>query len=186
MRRSRKILLAGAIVVVFGLLLASRPDDEPSYNGRKLSYWLKTYNLSNRRAEQLEAEQAIKSIGTNALPCLVRWIGNDKAPSRLQQGVVRLLAKKPALFQRKLAGKLLGALMRDPARERPGFTTTAFSLLGTNACPAVPQLERLATATPSGPNAGTASEALGLIGGPALPALLSVITNRQSYGRFEA
>src|SRR5437867_9397006 len=44
---------------------------EPRYHGKTLSKWIRS---NGSPTEQIEAEAAIRSIGTNALPFLIRWL----------------------------------------------------------------------------------------------------------------
>ncbi len=74
------------IVVAVGLLLVpSRGRKEPVYRGRTLTHWLKRLDdgqafgisssaLPSPTPRQIEAAEAIRAIGTNALPFLMRDI----------------------------------------------------------------------------------------------------------------
>src|SRR5690349_4235483 len=73
-KRRRLIWLAATAASVFGALLFVwlRPT-EPSYAGHSLSYWLRrTYHPDPSISGQ--AEEAIRSIGTNAVPMLIQWL----------------------------------------------------------------------------------------------------------------
>jgi len=62
----------GAIVVCF------RPEREPEYGGKKLSEWAKiyseTFDFPNGSQQTQQASEAIRHIGTNAIPYLAKWI----------------------------------------------------------------------------------------------------------------
>jgi len=66
--------LAGAVVAVTfiaGAFLLLMARSEPSYGGRSLSYWLNEARVN--RSEQ--ATNAIRALGTNAWPFLVKRAG---------------------------------------------------------------------------------------------------------------
>src|SRR2546422_797856 len=69
------LLLAGAALVAVSKLSTK---GEPAYAGRPLSEWVLLYaRLDPVKAGSpatSEAAQAIRHIGTNALPLMVRWI----------------------------------------------------------------------------------------------------------------
>src|ERR1043165_424132 len=68
------LVLAGLIVVVVGL------DREPSYGGRNLSEWVWCLAPTAQPSALAEAEDAIRRIGTNALPCLLKWVEYERPP----------------------------------------------------------------------------------------------------------
>lgn len=78
MRKPRRILLVTLLIAalsVFAWLLLSQPD-EPVYQGKPLSYWCFQYasNSFNPYGQaDKQAEIAIRTIGTNAVPTLLRW-----------------------------------------------------------------------------------------------------------------
>ena len=81
--RRRLTGLTAAAAFVFGALLFIwlRPT-EPSYAGHSLSYWVRrTYHPDSNISAQ--AEEAIRSIGTNALPTLIGWLSERDPPWKL-------------------------------------------------------------------------------------------------------
>jgi hypothetical protein len=98
MRRRNKILIAvaGALPTA-ALVLAVRPEHEPSYDGRPLSEWLHVCSCRKPERptydEREKAAQAIRHMGTNAIPTLLRWISYDPTPAR--QKALTLLRKLP-------------------------------------------------------------------------------------------
>src|SRR5262245_58649713 len=91
MRKCRRIFFVFLVVVVIFVCLAFlRYDKEPSYHGRSLSEWLAAYSKhagdgegkSGSRAE--EAREAIRKIGTNGLPFLLKRIQYEPSPLRLR------------------------------------------------------------------------------------------------------
>jgi hypothetical protein len=72
--RRRLIWLVAAIVLVFGgWLFTWLRSAEPKHGGHPLSYWL-TRTYDPNPSISTEAEEAIRSIGTNALTTLIRWL----------------------------------------------------------------------------------------------------------------
>ncbi len=64
---------------LFGMLLPSR---EPRYQGRSLSDWLFQAEQSNNKPAEFEAaRKAVLSIGTNAIPFLLKWTEYPRRPS---------------------------------------------------------------------------------------------------------
>src|SRR5258708_4038352 len=49
-------------------------DKEPRYQGLGLSSWVETYCSAVHETERKEASQAILSIGSNAVPHLLRFV----------------------------------------------------------------------------------------------------------------
>jgi hypothetical protein len=55
-------------------------NDEPRYKGKKLSYWLDQRSRGKtvlQPREIDESEAAIRAIGTNGFPVLVRWLRRE-------------------------------------------------------------------------------------------------------------
>jgi hypothetical protein len=71
-RRLLRILLASVASIMLAYLVWPR-EREPEYNGAALSTWLARCGSTNQ-SESLAAVAAIRHIGTNALPFLIRWI----------------------------------------------------------------------------------------------------------------
>jgi hypothetical protein len=68
MRKRVYIALAVLLVILAGVAAwQGRRQPEPVYQGKRLSDWLERPNGDDR-------EQAIRQIGTNALPFLIKWL----------------------------------------------------------------------------------------------------------------
>ena len=76
MRKRRVYLGLLVIGVVGGLVWAILRSREPAYGGRVLSQWVAGYSyaVDRGRFTRGEREQAIRAMGTNSLPYLLRWI----------------------------------------------------------------------------------------------------------------
>jgi hypothetical protein len=118
------------------------------YQGKKLSYYLKVLFGSmvtppkTSWQDSQDAARAIRKIGTNALPCLVRWTVTDEAPWEWK--AVQVVAKLPQPIQR-LFDRTIGGYLRRKAAEPRGRTLAWCGFLALNyyASPAVPELTRI-------------------------------------------
>lgn len=169
------MLVATTIVLaVIAVHLVRRHFDGPRYEGRSLRFWISIYGAKGYQhqttPEQDAAALAIRAIGTNALPYLLKWI--DHQPGKLNLYLQAKIKMLPAwLFRRPL-----NWFLKSPD-ERRSHAIIAFEALGPMAAPAVPELNRLACRTNGpGPNRRVL-RALGCIGAPAMPAVLDFVTN---------
>jgi hypothetical protein len=83
MRNCLGIAIAVVLVILTGVFAWQRLRlREPIYQGRSLSKWLAAYRLHGVagvetwqvRLEQQEADEAVRHVGTNALPMLLRML----------------------------------------------------------------------------------------------------------------
>jgi hypothetical protein len=141
-KRRRIFWSAGVVVVavVASALLWPR-EREPVYQGKKLSEWLKEYEplgLSGgmvKRPDTAAADDAIRHMGTNALPWLVRWVEYEVPAWRLR--VDGLLEKVPLTGLRGRVAKDRNNEVRVRNRGALGLR-----LLGPEAKSALPRLAR--------------------------------------------
>jgi hypothetical protein len=161
-KRRRGIFLVVCLVVVAGILAAAAwpREREPVYKGKWLTEWLIIYANPDTPPPQLqEAKEAVRHIGTNALPWLLTWAWPHPHPWKRK--VSAILQKLPGSFRLtpdhrddfrigvawvgfQMLGKdalppLIGVLTNSASPDRPD---AAFMLgaLGSNALPAVPEL----------------------------------------------
>jgi len=95
MQKHKKLLIATAVLVASGsLFFAFRRKPEPIYAGCTLGYWADRYakaywgqraflpsaNLGYAGVDG-EAEEAIRAIGTNALPFVLKWLHFEQGHS---------------------------------------------------------------------------------------------------------
>ena len=92
MGKRAKVVLAVLAVVLVGVIdWQVESSGEPSYHGRSLSYWIRSYRrdeslvqLAASPEEVATADDAIRHIGTNAFPYLLKWVAYDP-DSRLRR-----------------------------------------------------------------------------------------------------
>jgi hypothetical protein len=155
------------VAVVLANLLWPR-EREPVYKGKKLSEWIGRQPLER---PDLHVE-AIRSIGTNAVPFLVKWIGYESPAWRK-----KLTAATKGLDIR------IWELLGDKKAGRATYAVHAFAWLGPEGSSGIPDLLKLVRGTNSGV-AMRAVVALSEIGLKAVPALLDALTNQPARGPF--
>jgi hypothetical protein len=161
------LVLAGlAVLAVIAFVL--RPNPEPSYGGLPLSAWVDRYNAADE-----PAREAISSMGTNAIPFLLKWI-------RFEKTALRLRAMDALPFSYRIQHMLLRPYFRA---DKAAY---AFEALGTSASNAVPVLILMLRNSSELETAWRASDALGCIGAPAVPALIEVISEDRTPEREAA
>ncbi len=77
MATKRRILIISLLIAVVGIIswLVLRPhDSEPTYQGKPLTYWLKGFGSGSPDEVTLKANEAVRQIGTNAIPTLLRLL----------------------------------------------------------------------------------------------------------------
>ncbi len=145
LRRHRKLLLAAAglaLVSVLGIVLLR--ENQPQYKGRSLQYWVELRARPPAPAAPDYSSQpryedsatAIRHIGTNAIPFLLKWVAYD--PPVAMQALERLVWQ---------GGMFTSPFARLPffrQRTRAEAVFYAFLVLGPDAGCAIPALTRLA------------------------------------------
>jgi hypothetical protein len=174
--------LAPVIAVAIAFI---RPQ-EPHYHGRPLSEWLSTFTIvpynTNSPGYQ-QACEAVRQIGPRAIPYLLSLYRHEVGRSKLNVALTSYLNSLPKpMVPTRLQAWLDEAMSTTPYEQ----ADMGFSLLGSNAAPAIPQLFQFATNQASECRARWVTGALGYIGAMALPELLQIMTNPQSPGRRDA
>jgi hypothetical protein len=170
MRRRSRILLS--ILCGIGLLLAiARPAPEPTYGGHSLSVWLKGFEGQTPEIRWQSAE-ALRHIGTNALPFLISRLG-CRGPVREPQWkrTLRGLLEKQSLIR---------FTFPRPADQR-AEALAALDALGPVAEAGVPAIEALLHENPPDPRAPLV---LARLGPSAVPALNRGLTNNAKIVRL--
>jgi hypothetical protein len=124
---------AGALAIA--LLL--QPRREPVYQGHTLSWWIHLYQGEHYN---IQAQLAIKHIGTNALPTLLDWLRYEEPPWRTRL-INRWYMRRhvPVFLQNPTAYNLLMGAAGRHARD----AIAGFYVLGPEAYPAAVELVAL-------------------------------------------
>jgi HEAT repeat protein len=183
MRRRRFLLLAGCAITAILVTLLWPREREPEFKGCKLSDWLVQYQNQWHydgyydTPELREAGEAVRHIGTNALPCLLKWISYEIPAWRYQ--LFGTATKSRFFRSQAMVKRLLGE------REfRADLARIGFEILGPDARQAVPELVALMNSSGTPHAARKATFALGHLGGDALPPLMTAFTNQALPSSF--
>lgn len=183
MRRRRVIIaLAACVLVGVGVVAFWPGEKEPEYNGKKLSEWLET----SRYMSPSPGADAVRKMGTNAVPWLVRWLNYNAPEWKAKFTRARFFDYLPSPLSRLIT-----------RRERRSFEAyEGFRILRETAHPAIPELVKMIDNYP-GESSRFAILSLGEIGGDAVMPLFQVATNKAnairlrewafealSYGKF--
>lgn len=175
---NRKFILLVATVLLGGVFFAffSRPH-EPSYQGKNLSEWVEkcaTASTMSQPRENEVAADAIRHIGTNAIPFLMEWIQYVQPLGKNK----RLKALNKALHWLHLnLGSENDWTIIDKEFQRAQGTIIAIAALGADAKVAVPELNRLLNLPETNQGAGRAARSLANMGNLGLPPLVAALTN---------
>jgi len=71
------IVLAVCVLVGIGVVVFWPGEREPEYNGKKLSEWLIYWGKAQSDQQVWEVENAVRHIGTNSLPYLIKWMSYE-------------------------------------------------------------------------------------------------------------
>jgi hypothetical protein len=113
---------------------------EPKYDERTLSEWIKdSAPRLSPDPEQTRAIEAVRHIGTNGLPWLIKWTGHKDKPALFKPK--SLPAWIPSGISTYIFENVSGQGCRQLAYD-------GFHILGEEARPAVPDLLRMAAASP--------------------------------------
>jgi hypothetical protein len=165
------------LIAMWGCFFVLRDSRRTAYHGKALTLWLQTYTSSARgSAEWKETDEAVRHIGTNALPVLLHLIHAKDSPLKLR---LVALARKQKLMRIHFVA----------AAERNIQASRAFIVLGDTAKGAVPELVKMFEENLSADSLSALEDALTWIGPaakPAIPVLLRTATNSNSKVRANA
>lgn len=82
----------GAIAILLAIMLLNQRKAEPYYLGRSLSYWLKISSTNHDTDQVDQAQEALNTIGTNAIPFLLRLLRSKD--SSLNATIGKLIEKQ--------------------------------------------------------------------------------------------
>jgi hypothetical protein len=176
MCKRRTLLLALALLLLTSLAwLYLRPLDEPKYQDRYLSEWLSAYrDFPYRPTNHAAADVAVRNIGTNALPHLLKWMRYQRP-----QWKSTLNGNLP----RRVRGNATFDRWFNSADHLADYGYFGFMVLGTNAVSAIPELEALMKNQTNPAAALRAMSALRHLGEPGLSSLLRAFADSQQFHR---
>jgi hypothetical protein len=166
-RRQWLTVVPGVVFASALVLFATWPHPrEPIYQGKTLSQWLLYRGNTDAfiSMQDPDSHKAIRAMGTNAIPFLLRWIRYEP-PAWSKIWV-------------SLAPRLYIRVSEDWRLERANAAWVALGCLGAKASPAIPELSRLLETTKSPVMLDRIVYALGCMGEEALPALLPALSNQ--------
>ena len=165
------LLLAGAVLAPVLVVVFSR-EREPEYGGKRLSEWVMELSPDASYEGGSESERAIRHIGTNAFPYLLRWINYEQPAWRTK---LSDFANDPITGKAKLSW-----MLNDRQEELRYLAARAFFELGRGAEGVIPFLTQTLNNTNALASAQYAALVLADLGEPGLPPLMVVMTNKQS------
>jgi hypothetical protein len=168
----RRFILAGLALALFlvASVWFSWPKREPRHQGRTLTQWLDACNQAGDMEHIGPFSEAVRAMGTNCLPFLVARIGHED--SALKKALLRLVQKQHWLKLSLYSGDRYS-----------GPAMLALHELGSNAIPALPELQKIAGRTNT---EWQGVMALLAIGTNAIPALEAVCQSANSRARTDA
>ena len=165
MRKGFRILLVMLLLAVAGGIawLALHQPREPIYQGKRLSIWLHGYDNAASPQFRAETDEAVRNIGTNAIPILLHMLRENDSSLRFR--LLRLLGKQHLIKISFAPPKALN--------EEARF---AFKILGARASNAVPELIQIYSRNLSVESQWAVSTSLGWIGPAASNAIPVLLT----------
>lgn len=157
-------------------------EREPFFEGKPLSWWMLPHDgyPPNYNMEVEEPiSRAVGALGTNTIPCLLKWIAYAPPPEWRSKIGDRVAKLPRTLGSEKVAWWFDG--MRGCALSQGAVD--AFRVLGSAAAPAAPELIRIAENADSEMAQFQARSALVHIGEPTTPALLAAYSRAVETNR---
>ena len=177
-RRLSFVIFTVAILASLALWLSER---EPAYKGKRLSEWLELWGSSGDEDEMRNAEAAIRQIGTNGIPFLLKWIRYE--PRTGKQPMQALVEKLPVRLR---SNRLVYRFMQNRTERRADEAEMGLAILGPQATSAIPELTRQMNNYGKTNCALSAMRSLGCIGSAALPTLMAAAEDQRCPCRFAA
>jgi hypothetical protein len=174
--KRRKFAIAALLCVgVVAIISFLNHENEPRHKGKSLSQWLDVYVKNAENAKGAEAAFAVRTVGTNALPYLLKWIQYEPPAWRASlQAAVPSKIKDSVLIQSLIAGR---------AGKRSEYGSAGFEILGTNAVATVPELETLIKKTNAPITVLRSLSALVRMGEPSLPVFERALADKNQMYR---
>lgn len=183
MKPPRVYFVSIAIILIgLGALLFWPAASEPTYDGRKLSEWLKIWDentvgrpKSKWGKDAQPAEHSVRCIGTNAIPFLLRW--NKLYDPGWRGPVASAMDRVPFLGQKR------SFLFLKARHQRGRCAQVGFQILREEGSPAVPELLWQLRASKDPLVRASAMSCLGCVGNAARPAIpfIAPFTNSPNF-----
>ncbi len=136
-KRLLVVIAATAVIVITIVAVVVWPGPkEPEYQGKKLSEWLAT-----RSEHPQESAEAVKAIGTDAIPYLLRWLSYEFPHWEGEVG--DFYARHPTWIGSSYAARF----DRDKNFDQILHAAAGFAILGPSAKAAIPRLVKIATSS---------------------------------------
>ncbi len=159
-KKHRTLMAVLVIAVVSGLTWQVSRPDELYYNGKPLREWLKDFSFGV--SDSREAEDAVRHIGTNAIPTLLSMLRAKDSGLKIRFG--KLFAR-----QSWIKIKITSAENKNLA------AAYAFGVLAADAKSAVPELIQIYEKNISTESQCATADALGAIGPAATNAISALL-----------
>lgn len=175
-------MLAAAAIILGLVWFTYASNHEPRYEGRSLSEWLRLHEqevTTRQRHFTGKPADAVRHIGTNGLPFLVKWMQEYRMLSPW-----KVTLRNYAADLGPPAGEIWAQTVAKRER-RAHLAFSGFEILGETVAPAIPDLVRVANQGKSG-SSPLAIGALAHLGKDALSPLLALMTNSAFPFRNEA
>src|SRR2546430_5092955 len=131
------VLAVGAVVVV--IVAVAFREREQEYGGKRLSEWVRKKSVppfymgrTPKWANPSETDEAIRSIGTNAIPYLLSWISYE--PPKWKTNVLGFLNR-------------FGYMIADRSNSRAEAAMWALGILGRKGEASIPELAQMMNQT---------------------------------------
>jgi len=156
-------------------------EHEPRYGGRALSEWLTICRGPDTpRDLREEATAAVRKIGTNGLPYLLAHASGTRPGAKHR--IAQFLDQYPTVT--RLTPRSVSYWLHSRRDQTKVYEARlGFVILAPGMTSAIPDLVRIAMHPSGMENSFWAVDLLGEIGPPALPALLTIITNSSGSSR---
>jgi len=173
MRKRRPFLLligVAALVLLVLLAVGAFRSREPEYERKKLSEWVESYADASKPAPG-EKDEAIRRIGTNAIPYLLEWIAYQPRKWELKM----LLTQNPRIKRLNQTWDIAGRRRHVRAVCAP----RAFMALGPQAQMAIPGLRQIMLDPERPESAARAVDALANLGNAGLAPLIDGLARHE-------
>lgn len=178
-RRKWLLILAGGLALPNLVLFLTR-EREPSYEGKSLSEWVEIYARDSKANDP--ASKAIRHIGTNAVPYLLKWVSYESPKNGIKKSVANLIDKLPDGIKPYFLEDWTQSRSKV---ERAWNSAHAFSIFREESSLCIPPLVKMMNNTNSPDAAENATCALAWIGPDAEPIFAATLadTNAPAIAR---